>query len=122
VPEQHGSKDVHVTPSRWQQNLPARPLTTVWSHLSLRQQPFVQVRPSFLQRLASAPWGVVTISSDARLAAAARPTRRRVQLSKRGAFTVASNTRSDSPVRDEFAAPSGTCRAHLATSDAFLGL
>jgi hypothetical protein len=105
VPEQHGSKDVQVSPSRWQQNLPVTPSTTVWSHLSLRQQRFVQVRPSFLQRLAPAPWGVATIISDARLAAPAWPKRRRVQASNRGASMVASIARVASLVRDECTLP-----------------
>jgi hypothetical protein len=107
VPEQHGSKDVQVSPSRWQQNLPATPATTVWSHLSVLQHFFEerQVRPNGLQRLAAAPRGVVTIISDARLAAPARPKRRRVQASNRGASMVASIARVASLVRDECTLP-----------------
>ncbi|HEX5991004.1 MAG TPA: hypothetical protein VFY70_00425 [Thermomicrobiales bacterium] len=86
MPEQQGSAEVHVSPSGLQQNLPAMPLTTVRSHLSERQQRFPpepQVRPTFLQRAASAPCGVAAMTSDARLATAARPNRRRVQVSNR---------------------------------------
>jgi hypothetical protein len=121
--EQQGSNEVHGVPSRSQQNLPATPLATVWSHLSLRQHCLLlrQALSSVLQR-ALAACGVAAMTSEARLVAAVRPNRRRVQASKRGASMIASTARVERRVGDQFTPSASPASLILARSTRYLGL